>query len=155
MHPFAKSEHNLFSSPPTTHLFLSNNLSLVTVRTLKKWSQEAEEELRGCFESTDWNALCEPHGDDITSMTDYINFPVEHLTVPTRTVRCFSNNKPWITSDLKKLLYIKTKAFREGSRKLLRTVNNSRKGTHQLAFMIYIYVSHSILPLVVPENNFL
>ncbi|MED6237053.1 Mitofusin-2, partial [Ataeniobius toweri] len=32
-----------------------------------------------------------------------------------RTVRCFPNNKPWITSDLKDLLN-KKKAFREGDR---------------------------------------
>ena len=34
------------------------------------------------------------------TITDYINFCLEN-TVPTRKVQCFSNNKPWITPDIK------------------------------------------------------
>ena len=93
---------------------------------------EAEEELWGWFESTDWNLLGEPRGYDINAMnecvTNYITFCVESI-MPTRTVRCFLNNKPWITSDLKRLLnksltltQIKKKAFREEDRELLRDV---------------------------------
>lgn len=36
-------------------------------------------------------------------LTDYIDFCMEN-TVPTRTVRCFSSNKPCITQDIKALL---------------------------------------------------
>jgi len=36
---------------------------------LLKWSQEADNELWGCHESTNWNAVCEPHGDIINAMT--------------------------------------------------------------------------------------
>jgi len=53
-------------------------------------------------------------------VTDYINFSVENI-IPTRTVKCFPNNKPWITSDLKKLLNMNKKAYRE----LLKTVQNT------------------------------
>lgn len=37
-------------------------------------------------------------------------------TIPTRTVRCFLNNKPWITSDVKALLNNKKRAFLSGNR---------------------------------------
>ncbi|KAI3363868.1 hypothetical protein L3Q82_001219 [Scortum barcoo] len=54
------------------------------------------------------------YGEDIDSLThcltDYINFCVEN-TVPTRTVRSFSNCKPWITPDIKALLKEKRRAF--------------------------------------------
>ena len=75
-----------------------------------------------CLEAT-----YKPHGDDISSMaeciTDDINFCVD--TIPTRTVRYFPNNKPWITSDLKELLNMgKKRAFREGDGDMLRSVPN-------------------------------
>lgn len=45
--------------------------------------------LTDCFDTTDWDVLCEPHGEDIDGLTncitDYINFCVEN-TVPTRKV---------------------------------------------------------------------
>ena len=79
----------------------------VHTRTVRKWTQGAAEALQDCFESIDWDVLCEPHGEDIDNMTDcitdYIRF-CEDTTMPARTVHCFSNNKPWITSDLKALL---------------------------------------------------
>jgi len=61
--PMGKSDLNLV-------LLTSNCIPIVkqqhvTVRNLKKDSQEAGDELRECFESTDWNALFEPHGDDM------------------------------------------------------------------------------------------
>ena len=53
----------------------------MTTRTVRRWSEEAHEALQGCFEITDWPALCEPHGEDIDGLTecitDYINFCVD------------------------------------------------------------------------------
>ena len=77
--------------------------------------------LQGCFEATDWDSLCEPHGDDISAVTecvtDYISFCLDN-TIPTRTVRCFPSYKPWTTSDLKELLNKKKGASREGDREI-------------------------------------
>ncbi|KAI3359123.1 hypothetical protein L3Q82_002667 [Scortum barcoo] len=68
-----------------------------------------------------------PHGEDIDNMTDciteYIRF-CEDTTVPARTVHCFSNNKPWITRDLKALLNKKKRAFRAGDREEQRRVQH-------------------------------
>ncbi|KAI3363759.1 hypothetical protein L3Q82_001375 [Scortum barcoo] len=43
-------------------------------------------------------------------------------TVPTKRVRCFSNNKPWVTPDLRALLQEKRRAFQSGDRDELRRV---------------------------------
>ena len=59
-------------------------------------------------------------------MTDHINFCVDN-SIPTRTVRCFTNNKPWITRNRKELLEKKKRSFREGDRKLLRSVQKQLK----------------------------
>ncbi|KAI3362904.1 hypothetical protein L3Q82_011503 [Scortum barcoo] len=86
----------------------------VHTRTVRRWTQEATEAQQDYFESTDWDVLCEPHGEDIDNMTDciteYIRF-CEDTTVPAQTVHCFSNNKPWITRDLKALLNKKKMSF--------------------------------------------
>ena len=93
--------------------------------TVKRWSGETVEALRDCFESTVWEELCEGHGEDIDSLTtcitDNIHFCVEN-TVPTKTVRCFSNNKPLINPDIKALLKEKKRAFRSGHKEELRAV---------------------------------
>ena len=44
-------------------------------------------------------------------------------TISTRTVRCFPNNKPWITRDLKH----DRRVFREGDKELLRSVQKQLK----------------------------
>ena len=77
-----KADHNL------VHLS-STYKPKRTKRTARRWSQEDEETLWDCFEATDWMALCEPHGDNISVMTgtDYIDFSVDN-TIPTRAVRC-------------------------------------------------------------------
>ncbi|KAI3359147.1 hypothetical protein L3Q82_002680 [Scortum barcoo] len=42
--------------------------------------------------------------------------------VPVRSVRCFANNKPWITSDIKGLLNQKKKAFKDGDTQELKQI---------------------------------
>ncbi|KAI3363582.1 hypothetical protein L3Q82_011589, partial [Scortum barcoo] len=65
--------------------------------------------------------------DSLTDcITDYINFCVE-TTVPTKRVRCFSNNKPWVTPDLRALLQEKRRAFQSGNRDELRRVQRDLK----------------------------
>ncbi|XP_077461741.1 uncharacterized protein LOC144077699 [Stigmatopora argus] len=84
-----------------------------------RWTKETSMVLRDCFETTDWEVLCNSHGKDIDSVThcitDYINFCVENI-VPSKKVRCFSNSKPWVTRDLRALL--KKRAFRSCQERL-------------------------------------
>ncbi|MBN3317390.1 TSN11 protein, partial [Atractosteus spatula] len=103
--PLGRSDHNLVLLTPLYTPIVQHQPA--TMSTVRRWSQEALEDLRGALEATNLDVLCVPHGDDIDSMvdcvTDYINFCVDN-TIPTKDVHCFSNNKPWITSDLKALL---------------------------------------------------
>ena len=121
--PLGRSDHNLVYLQPV-YKPLFHRQPAVT-RTVKRWSEETEEALRDCFESTVWEELCDPHGEDIDNLTDcitdYINFCVEN-TVPTRTVRCFSNNKPWINPEIKVLLKEEKRAFKSGDKEELKAV---------------------------------
>ncbi len=58
--------------------------------------------------------------------TDYIILSRD-IVVPDRTVRFYSNNKPWITSDIKALFYQTNKALRKGDREKLRCVQHQLK----------------------------
>ena len=118
-----KSDHNMINLRPVYKPIVHREP--VVPRTVKCWTAESEEALKHCFETTVWSELCDPHGEDINALTDcitdYINFCYEN-TVPTRTVRCFSNNKPWITPDIKALLKEKKRAFRSGDKAELKAV---------------------------------
>lgn len=126
--PLGRSHHNLVLLTPK-YVPLVKRQPVLT-RTLRMWTQEAAEALQDCFETTDWDVLCEPLGEDINNMTDciteYIRF-CEHTTMPTRAIHCFPNNKPRITRDLKALLNKKKRAFRSGDREELRRVQYKLK----------------------------
>lgn len=126
--PLGRSDHNLVRLQPIYIPMVKRHPP--TSKYVKKWSEEATEALQDCFETTDWDVLCGPHGEDIDSMThtitDYINFCVEN-TVPTRKVRCFSNSKPWVTPELKALLKEKRRAFGSGDKEELRRVQRELK----------------------------
>ncbi|KAF4086642.1 hypothetical protein AMELA_G00086000 [Ameiurus melas] len=124
--PLGKSDHNLIYLQPLYKPKVQR-LPVVT-RTFRKGTTGVDEALRDCFESTDWSVL--QNGEDLEEVThcttDYLNFCMD-IVVPTRTVRCFPNNKPWITSDVKTLLSRKKMAFREGDKVELRRVQGELK----------------------------
>ena len=62
--PLGRSDHNLVLLTPC-YVPLVKRLP-VTTKTVRTWSEDCYEALQGCFEVMDWNALCEPHGEDIT-----------------------------------------------------------------------------------------
>ena len=111
--PLEKSDHNLVLLMPQYKPQIQRQST--TKRSFRKWSPEAAEALRHCFECTDWSVLQEAHGEDIEGVThcttDYMNLCID-IVVPIRTVRCFPNNKPWITSNVKDILNRKKRAFR-------------------------------------------
>ena len=47
--------------------------------------------------------------------------------VPARTVRCYPNNKPWVTKDIKAILNKKKRAFRGGIKEELRDIQRDLK----------------------------
>ncbi len=97
---------------------------------MRRWSLEKEEAIKDCFDVTDWEEMCHSFGEDIDGLcdflTDYIHF-CQDIVAPTKKVRCFPNNKPWITKDLKAHLNEKKRAFREGNREEQKWVQRELK----------------------------
>ncbi|KAI4896520.1 hypothetical protein NFI96_029536, partial [Prochilodus magdalenae] len=121
--PLGRSDHNLVVLTPQYKPLVQRQPA--SIRSVRKWSPEAVESLQGCFEATQWDVLCDPHNQDIdevtSCVTDYINFCVDSV-VPSKTIRCFANNKPWVTSNLKHLLNQKKRAFKTGDKEELKRV---------------------------------
>ena len=109
--PIGNSDHK------TVHLVPAYRPRVKTERVVKKhvrvWSPECVSELQGCFDCTDWDVLIRA-SESVNEATDvissYINF-CEDMLIPTKMVKIYPNNKPWITKALKKTINEKKIAF--------------------------------------------
>lgn len=99
--PLGCSDHNLvLLSSKYTPLVHRQRTSTKSVRM---WSDEACEELRGCFDCTDWSVFHDEDdnvGNIADCVTEHINFCVD-MIIPCKTIKCFPNNKPWVTREIK------------------------------------------------------
>uniref|UniRef100_A0A671TU97 Reverse transcriptase domain-containing protein n=1 Tax=Sparus aurata TaxID=8175 RepID=A0A671TU97_SPAAU len=97
---------------------------------VKSWTVDATEALRDCLERTDWNVVTdgtENANDVALAISGYITF-CEDTIIPKKTVKMFSNNKPWVTPELKQLLNQKKRLFKSGgNREEKRTVPKNIK----------------------------
>ena len=129
--PLGKSDHNMvYLQPQYTPVVQRQPAS---TRSFRKWSPEAEEMLKDCMATTAWEVMQESYGEDAEGLeeltfctTSYWNWCRDNV-VPIRTVRCFANNKPWITCDVKALLNRKKRAFRNKDQEELRRVQGELK----------------------------
>ena len=83
---------------------------------MKVWMTESQDELRGCYECTDWNVLtdsCADVNEASDVVCDYIRF-CEDMIIQTKTIKVFPNNKPWITTSIKHFLTRRKLHFRPG-----------------------------------------
>ena len=77
-----------------------------TVKSIQTWSPDSTDELKGCFETTDWDTFF--HDEDclndhdrlMDTINDYIVFCVDSI-IKTKELKIFPNNKPWINKELK------------------------------------------------------
>ena len=66
------------------------------IRSMNKWSDEADAKIQDCFGSTDWKMFRDSSDvieEYITSVTGIINMCIDDV-VPTVTVRTYPNQKP-------------------------------------------------------------
>ncbi|KAI3373610.1 hypothetical protein L3Q82_022207 [Scortum barcoo] len=101
--PLGRSDHNLVHLRTVYMPMVKRQPP--NKRRVKQWSEEASDALRDCFDTTG----------------------LGETTVPTKRVWCFSNNKPWVTPDLRALLLEKRRAFQSGDREELRRVQRDLK----------------------------
>ncbi len=92
------------------------------LRTVKIWINEAEQDLKACFDLTDWSVF-EAAANDLDEFTEtvtpYISF-CENLCIPTRTYLTYNNNNQWFTAKLRQLRQAKEDAYKKGDNALYK-----------------------------------
>ena len=77
-----------------------------TERLVYTWDEDVNSTLLGCMEATDFDVLYDENESidfNVDVLNSYVTFCIDN-TVPQKMVKCFPNNKPWVTKDLKPLL---------------------------------------------------
>ncbi len=92
------------------------------LRTVKRWTNEAEQDLKAFFDLNDWTVF-EAAATDLDELTEtvtsYISF-CEDMCNPTRTHLTYNNDKPWFTAKLRQLCQAKEDTHRKGDKVLYK-----------------------------------
>ncbi len=126
--PLGSSDHCMLQALPKYKQKLKSSKPIQITKS--EWSEESTELLRGCFDCTDWDALYNGEDnieDNVDVITEYIKF-CANMIIPTKTVKCYPNNKPWVTKDLKVILNEKKEALsKKLSKDKVKDVNTRLK----------------------------
>ena len=102
--PLGISDHNMCHLIPIYRQRLKT--SKPTEKLIYTWNDEVNKTLLGCMEATDFDVLYDENASidyNVDVLNSYIAFCIDHI-VPRKLVKCFPNNKPWVTKELKPLL---------------------------------------------------
>ncbi|KAG7459167.1 hypothetical protein JOB18_037064, partial [Solea senegalensis] len=116
--PRCVGRDRLIGAEPTVVDWQKLKLCKPVVRTSKKWTSEAVQDLQACLDSTDWDVFRTATNslDEYTeAVTSYISF-CEDCCVPSCTRVSYNNDKPWFTAKLRRLRLDKEEAFRSGDK---------------------------------------
>ena len=128
MSPLGNSDHCMLFCLPTYRQKLKREKPCKV--TVRNWNEDCLIELQGCFEWTDWSVLYNVHSDlqsNVDVFTSYIDF-CTNMIVPSKCVTIYSNNKPWVTKDVKLLLNEKKRALATHDRSRLKEVQKELNG---------------------------
>ncbi len=114
--PFGKSDHSSVLLLPAYRQKLKREAP--TLRTIQCWSDQSDAILQDCFDHMDWDMFRAASDDDIEeysdSVTCFIRKCIEDV-VPTKIIRIYPNQKPWINSDVRAALSARTSALNPGT----------------------------------------
>ncbi|XP_051956747.1 uncharacterized protein LOC127625478 [Xyrauchen texanus] len=132
-----------YRAEPRPHLGYSDHISVMLIpayrpfvrftkllqKQVKTWPAGAISALQDCFECTDWQMFREAatYGDSTNleeytaSVTSYISKFIDDVTF-SKTITTRSNQKPWMTAEVRTLLRTRDSTFRAGDKAALRTV---------------------------------
>ncbi|KAL8579300.1 hypothetical protein ACOMHN_010884 [Nucella lapillus] len=128
MPSLGRSAHNLVHLLPLYRQRLKT--SKPSIRQVKVWSQDAIETLDACFLCTNWDTLLEGASldENVDVVTSYIAFCI-NMIVPSKQVRSFPNNKPWVTKEVGDILRQRQQAFQEGNKEEVKRLQKEVKKT--------------------------
>lgn len=98
--PLGRSDHAVLLLIPKYRQKLKSVKK--TSKSIRSWSIDAIETLKGCFECTNWDifsAACDSLDELTDTVMSYVKF-CEEICIPTKTVTFYGNKKPWFSKDL-------------------------------------------------------
>ncbi len=114
--PFGKSDHSSVLLLPAYRQKLKREAP--ALRTIQCWSDQSDATLQDCFDHVDWDMFRAASDDDIEAYSDSVTCFIRKCiddVVPTKTIRIYPNQKPWINSDVRSALSARTSAFKSGN----------------------------------------
>ncbi len=146
------TEKNAYKAVPRPHLEHSDHISVMLIPAYKPllklakpvqkqitvWPDDATSALQDCFQDTDWNIFKEAatyhdHTDlqEYTkTVTAYIKKCIDDVTV-TKTITTRTNQKPWMTAEVRGLLKTRDDAFRSANKSVLKKARANLSSRHQ------------------------
>ncbi len=125
--PFGKSDHSSVLLLPSYRQKLK--CEAPALRTIQCWSDQLDAILQDCFDHVDCDMFRAASDDDIEAYSDtvtcFIRKCIEDV-VPTKTIRIYPNQKPWINSDVRSALSVRTSAFKSGN------IDNQKQASYDL-----------------------
>ncbi len=114
--PFGKSDHSSVVLLPAYRQKLKHKAH--AHRTIQCWSDQSDAILQNCFDHVDWDMFRAASDDDVEAYSDsvmcFIRKCIEDV-VPKKTILIYPNQKPWINSDVRAALSVRTSAFKSGN----------------------------------------
>ncbi len=114
--PFGKSDHSSVLLLPAYRQKLKREAP--ALRTVHCWSDQSDAILQDCFDHVDWDMFRAASEDDIEAYSDTVTCFIRKCiddVVPTKTIRIYPNQKPWINSDVRSALSAWTSTFKSGN----------------------------------------
>ena len=131
--PLGRSDHNVIHLLPRYRQKLKSEPP--QTQQIKLWTKDSIETLRNCFETTDWDVFfdsCESDQDELSdTITSYVLWC--ERVVPTKEVRIYPNNKPWLSKELKHFLNEKKLAFIQGDMQKVREMEKDFRRQKKIA----------------------
>ena len=122
-----KADHNLVNVVPRYRPKVQREKPRII--TVQQWNNVTIDHLRAELDCSDWDMFVKASADvhELTqTISDYISFCVEN-TIPTKQVKVFPNNKPWITKRVKEIINKKKGLFKKGDTNALKDVQKQLK----------------------------
>lgn len=116
--PILNSDHNVIHMIPVYKTKFKRTKP--EKKVIRIWTNDSKDQLRACFDWTDWSVFQEGSLDERTTViNDYINFCVQ-LLVPTKEIKIYPNNKLYVTKDIKRVINKRNLAFNNKDTATLR-----------------------------------
>ncbi len=132
--PLGRSDHNVILLLPLYRQKLKTDK--IQTKTFQTWDNDSIETLRGCLELTDWDVFFKNNDSDLNLVTDSVSSYLTFCTnsvIPSKKVRLYPNNKPWVTKDLKICLNKKKLPFLNGDRQKVNELEKEFRQKSELA----------------------